>query len=129
MYGFFCWKAGACAAAQWVYWHSATAENNYTWPGDDAAAANVPTLRWEMLREGAKDRRYLATLEARLVGGTGGKDADEARQFLQQIKDKIELRNMDYDPIGGGRVPVQPAGTYDQWRTRIAEYVIKLTGR
>jgi len=127
MYGFFCWKAGACAAAQWVYWHNATAENNYTWPGDDAAAANVPTLRWEMLREGAKDRRYLATLEARLAGGTGGKDADEARQFLQQIKDKIELRNMDYDPIGGGRVPVQPAGTYDQWRTRIAEYILKLT--
>jgi hypothetical protein len=126
LYGFFCWKARACGAAQWTYFHSATPEDNYTWPGEDGNSGHVPTPRWEMLREGAKDRRYLATLEQKLAGKTG-KDADEARALLREIAEKVELRTFDYDPIVGGRVPVQPVGTYDLWRTKIADHIRRLS--
>jgi hypothetical protein len=125
LYGVLAWKAKAAGVAQWTYWHNATPEHNYAWPAADAREGMVPTLRWEMVREGAKDRRYLATLEARLEGRTGPA-ADEARQFLAGIAEKIELRTVDYDPISGGRVTAPPPGTLDQWRDRIAELIEKL---
>ena len=125
MYGFFGWKAGARGAGQWVYYHNATPECNYTWPAEDAAQGHVPTLRWEMVREGAKDRRYVATLEARLAGKQGSA-VDEARAFLSTIAEQVVLRTDAYDPIGGGRIRVSPPGTYDQWRDRIAEFIRKI---
>jgi hypothetical protein len=125
-YGFFLWKSRAAGAAQWVYYHAGTPPNNYTWPAEDPAQGHVPTLRWEMAREGAKDLRYLATLEKLLAGKTGPA-AEAARKFLDEIAGKIVLRTDAYDPIGGGRVPVQPPGTYDEWRGRIAELIAPLS--
>ncbi|MBE3070228.1 MAG: hypothetical protein IMZ66_08315, partial [Planctomycetes bacterium] len=61
LFGFFLWKSKAAGAAQWTYYHNATAPNNYTWPAEDAAEGHVPTLRWEMVREGTKDLRYVTT--------------------------------------------------------------------
>ena len=121
-FGFFLWKTGSAGAAQWTYYHNATPACNYTWPPEDASQGHVPTLRWEMAREGAKDRRYIATLESRLAGKTGPA-ADEARKFLGETSSRIILRTDQYDPIGGGRVPCEPPGTYDQWRDRIAELI------
>jgi hypothetical protein len=120
VYGFFGWKAGADGVAQWVYHHASTPQHNYVWPAEDGRP--VPTLRWEAVREGVKDRRYLATLENRLAGRTG-LVADEARAFLDDIRSQIELRNVDWNPIDGGRVPSLPPGTYDEWRRRIAELI------
>jgi hypothetical protein len=121
-FGFFLWKSAAAGAAQWTYYHNGTAPCNYTWPAEDVTQGHVPTLRWEMAREGAKDRRYIATLESRLAG-KAGPAADEARKFLGEIGSRIVLRTDQYDPIGGGRVPCEPPGTYDQWRDRIAELI------
>jgi hypothetical protein len=84
----------------------------------------VPTLHWEAVREGAKDRRYLATLEQLLLTKQG-KTADEARAFLHDIDQKIELRTTDYDIINGGRIPAQP-GNYDPWRMTIAQFIERL---
>ncbi|MFI5380383.1 MAG: hypothetical protein ACHRHE_13875 [Tepidisphaerales bacterium] len=125
VYGFFAWKSKAAAVAQWVYYHNSTPEHEYAWPAENADEGNVPTLRWEMVREGAKDRRYLATLEAKLAGAKGPV-AEQARQLLSRIEAAVELRNEDYDPIGGGRVPVPMTGTCDQWRGQIAEMIRKL---
>ena len=133
LYGFFNWKAKAHGVAQWVYYHDGTPEHNYTWPAQNApgsaAQGNVPTLRWEAMREGVKDRRYIATLEARLVG-KGDKAAmlvAEAREFLKKIELQIELRHLDYDAISGGRIPAQAAGVYEQWREKVAELIEKLS--
>jgi hypothetical protein len=124
-FGFFNWKAGVAGAAQWVYYHNGTASHNYTWPAADASQGHVPTVRWEMAREGAKDRRYLATLEQRL-GGKTGPAAAEARQFLDELSARIVLKTDEYDPIAGGRIPTEPPGTYDQWRDRAAELIQRL---
>lgn len=125
-YGFFNWKARADGVAQWVYWHPSTPEHNYVWPAEDPDEGKVPTLCWEAVREGAKDRRYLATLEERLKGRTD-EAAAEARRFLEDIAAQIELRTGDYDPIDGGRVPAHPPGTYDRWRDRIADFIEALS--
>lgn len=70
-YGFFTWKAKADSVAQWVYRHNAIPDHNYAWPAQDASRSKVPTLRWEAVREGAKDCRYLATLEKLIAGNQG----------------------------------------------------------
>lgn len=124
-YGVFAWKSKARGAAQWTYWYSGTPEDNYTWPSERPGEGRVPTLRWEAAREGAKDLRYLALLEARLKGARGPA-ADEARALLAEIAEKTELRTGDYDPITGGRIPAQPAATYDAWRARAAALIGKL---
>jgi len=125
-YGFFNWKARADGVAQWVYWHPSTPEHNYVWPAEDPDEGRVPTLRWEAAREGAKDRRYLATLEERLNGRTD-EAAAAARRFLEEVAAQIELHTGDYDVIDGGRVPAHRPGTYDRWRDRIADFIKALS--
>jgi hypothetical protein len=131
-YGFFNWKAQAAGAAQWCYYHSSTPEDNYTWPAENPAQGNVPTLRWEAVREGAKDRRYLATLE-NLLERNEGAAADkaavvtEAKKFLHEISDQVELAGLETsNPGSGGPIHAHPPGTYEQWRAKIADYIEKL---
>ncbi|MBE3133613.1 MAG: hypothetical protein IMZ55_09075, partial [Acidobacteria bacterium] len=126
LYGVFAWKVKAAGVSQWTYYHSGTPECNYTWPAADPSQGHVPTVRWEMVREGAKDRRYLETLERRLAGKTGPA-ADEARAFLGEVAAAVDLRTDAYDPIGGGRVRVGPPATYDAWRDRLAALIGRLT--
>lgn len=122
LYGFFAHKAGVAGTAQWTYYHSGTPEHNYSWPADDPKQGHVPTLRWEAVREGVKDMRYLATLEAAIKGRTDS-PAEAARALVRRIHEKIILRTDQYDPIGGGRVPVPGAGQFDRWRQEIAEVI------
>ncbi len=131
-YGFFNWKAEAAGAAQWCYYHSGTPRENYTWPAADPAQGNVPTLRWEAAREGAKDRRYVATLEKLLearkpTGDLRDKAAEDGAALLREISSQIKLANLEaYDPIGGGRIPAHPPGTYERWRAQIADCIERL---
>jgi hypothetical protein len=131
-YGFFNWKAEAAGAAQWCYYHSSTPRENYTWPAADPAQGNVPTLRWEAAREGAKDRRYVATLEKLLAtrkptGDLRDKAAEDGATLLREISDRIKLASLEaYDPISGGRIPAHAPGTYEQWRAEIADCIEKL---
>lgn len=124
-YGVFLWKTGAIAGSQWTYWHSATPEDNHTWPAANKTAGNVPTLRWEAAREGAKDLRYIATLESKIAGRSGG-TFDEARKLLEEIRGQTELRTMDYDPITGGRIPALPPDVYEKWRSSVAGMIQRI---
>jgi hypothetical protein len=131
-YGFFNWKAEAAGAAQWCYYHSSTPRENYTWPAADPAQGNVPTRRWEAVREGAKDRRYVATLEKLLetrkpTGDRRDKAAEDGAALLRKISSQIKLVSLEtYDPISGGRIPAHPPGTYEQWRAEIADCIERL---
>jgi hypothetical protein len=126
LFGYFTWKAKADGAAQWVYeMTSATPEHNYAWPAEDANDGKVPTVRWEAVREGVKDRRYVATLERTLEGKTG-EAADAARRLLDEIAAKVELRTTDYDPINGGRIAAPAPEVFEAWRARIVDAIVKL---
>jgi hypothetical protein len=120
-YGFYCWKTKAAGVSQWVYYHDATPADNYVWPAQDASEGRVPTVRWEAVREGVKDRLYLATLED-LLTGRADKDADRARKLLDEIAWAIALEPPASES-GGGRVRLHPAGTYDAWRERIMDAI------
>lgn len=123
LYGFFAWKARAAGVAQWVYRYGSTPEHNYAWLA--AGGGVVPTLRWEAVREGVKDRRYLATIESRLAGRTGPA-ADAARALLDEIAAAIRLEHEDYDAVSGGRIHAAPPGRHEEWRRRLAEAIIRL---
>ena len=127
-FGFFAWKARAAGAAQWTYYHEGTPNSNFTWPAEDPEQGQVPTVRWEMVREGAKDLRYLRTLEKALDGKTIPA-ADEARKFLAEIAGRIVLKTDRYDPASGARIPALPPGTHDEWRAKIAEFIGRLGAR
>ena len=92
----------------------------------------MPTLRWEAAREGAKDRRYVATLEKLLearkpTGDLRDKAAEDGAALLREISSQIKLANLEaYDPIGGGRIPAHPPGTYERWRAQIADCIERL---
>ena len=120
-YGFYCWKTKAAGVSQWVYYHDATPADNYVWPAQDASEGRVPTVRWEAVREGVKDRLYLATLED-LLTGRADKDADRARKLLDEIAWAIALEPPASES-GGGRARLHPAGTYDAWRQRIMDAI------
>ena len=124
-FGFFAWKAGVAGVAQWTYYHEGTPANNFTWPAEDLEQGHVPTVRWEMVREGAKDLRYIRTLEKRLEGKTGPA-AEEARKFLAEIAEAIVLKTDRYDAVSGGRTAALPPGTHDLWRAKIAEFILRL---
>jgi hypothetical protein len=139
LYGYYAWKAGVGGVAQWVYNHSSTPEHNYAWPACasragaspaslDSGGGTVPTIRWEAVREGVKDRRYIATLEA-MLAGRKGPAADAARVYLDSIAAKIELKHEDYDPVSGGRVPAASAAAYEEWRAGIADYIVRLSSK
>lgn len=86
-YGFFTWKAKADGVAQWVYHHNATPDHNYAWPAQDASRSKVPTLRWEAVREGAKDYRYLATLE-KLIAENQSQVSKQAQELVDEISSR-----------------------------------------
>ncbi|MEX0777015.1 MAG: hypothetical protein WD042_15025 [Phycisphaeraceae bacterium] len=123
VYGYFLWKSKAAGVSQWVYWHPATQGSSYVWPAENGLP--VPTLRWELVREGTKDLRYLEKLEA-VLKAKNGPDAEVAKALLAEIDSTIELRHQDYDVIDGGRVPTPSAGTFDAWRQRAAQAIINL---
>jgi hypothetical protein len=137
LYGFYGWKAKVGGVTQWVYNHPGTPEHNYVWPAGaskagvspaslDSGGGMVPTIRWEAVREGVKDRRYIATLE-KMLAEKKGPTAAEARKFLDGIASKIVLKHEDYDPVSGGRIPSAEAAVYEEWRAGIAGYVIRLS--
>jgi hypothetical protein len=125
-FGFFAWKAHADGVAQWVYYFHGQPDQVYVRPPEVQDQGMVPTLRWEAVREGAKDRRYLATLE-HLLADRKDPAAAEARRFLQGVSDKIELTNIDYDPATGGRLPALAPQEYQQWRDASARFIEELS--
>ena len=123
-YGYFNWKAKVAGAAQWHYQFQP--DFTYAWASAETGEGSVPTLRWEMVREGAKDRRYVATLE-KLIARRNDKAAQDAKALLKEIEGKVELKTDAYEPIAGGIVLSPPSETYDQWRAKIAKFIESMT--
>ena len=123
LYGFYGWKAKVGGVTQWVYNHPGTPEHNYAWPAMDGGM--IPTIRWEAVREGVKDRRYIATLE-KMLAVKKGPTVAEARKYLDGIAALIELKHEDYDPVSGGRIPAASESVYEEWRAGIAAAIVGL---
>ena len=74
----------------------------------------------------------MATLEKLLearkpTGDLRDKAAEDGAALLRKISGQIKLASLEtYDPISGGRIPAHAPGTYEQWRTEIADCIERL---
>ena len=92
------------------------------------SVADAELVMWQKIMDTNLNGTFLCSRKASRImqGQKKGKIVNEATKFLADIAGKIELKNVDYDPIHGGRIPTQPPGVYDQWRAKIAEFAEKL---
>jgi hypothetical protein len=135
-FGFFAWKSTASGIGQWVYtWNKITAssirsagEHGYISPSDDGP---VPTANWEAIRGGIDDMRYIVTLydaiqKARKSGKADAqKEADAAEELLSSIEEMMPIPKEESVSSAEAFRTLSPR-TYDKWRWRIAQHLLKL---
>ena len=136
--GFFFWKTGATGQYYWAYQYPRG--NPYddldgidwcaAYPGD---AGPIPTIEWEALREGIDDFRYAYTLERAIGRAREGESAEakriakEAEQLLSALREDIaaDLHEYDRQGLNFHTDSIWPAATYDDWRRRIAQMIVR----
>ncbi|MCW8132965.1 MAG: hypothetical protein KIS92_21640 [Planctomycetota bacterium] len=137
-HGFYLWKSKALGHWQWVFsWEVANAHLPVFYARDTSAAYAWPggflnTLKFEHIREGVDDHRYLELLEEKLAAAP--KDdatATEARKFLKALEAFLPQYPHDTGQTSGA----EAGGMYDEskettyfqpWRAQIAEYLTAL---
>ncbi len=128
-YGFALWRMGYSCLIPWHY--QAPVGNPFcdfdatygdwcmAYPGPDGP---IPTQRWEGVREGIDDGRYIYTLEARIAEAKQkgvSKDAVAAGEaLLKEIRDAIPVQST-YEQSGPWKGP-----EYDRYRRRIADAIV-----
>jgi hypothetical protein len=137
-FGFYLWKSQALGHWQWVYsWESCDAHIPVMMNSDPSAAYAVPggyldTIKFENVREGIDDHRYLELLQATLAGAApGAPAATDARKFLKALESFLPR----YPQDTGMRTGAEAGLTWDEsdetayfaeWRAQIAEYITAL---
>jgi len=140
-FGFHLWKSQALGHWQWVYsWESCDAHIPVLMSGDPSAAYAVPggyldTVKFENVREGIDDHRYIELLTATLaeVGGEAPA-ATDARKFLATLEAFLPMY-----PHNTGLVTGAEAGaSWDEsaetayfidWRAQMVEYISALKSK
>jgi hypothetical protein len=136
--GLYTWALKLRGNFHWCY------TEGYSWEGDRNATFNfvlpsasgpVPSVAWENRREGVEDYRLLRFLEARLAARPEAAQAQEAGQWLAEIRARVNwdlIRDMPKSvyPWDGAEVypmcpdfePAELCGI----RTRIIDYILAL---
>ncbi len=128
-YGFGVWRMGYSCLIPWHY--QAPCGNPFTdfdatfgdwcmaYPGPNGP---IPTQRWEAVREGIDDGRYVYTLEARIAAaqksGRRPKAVAAGRALLRELRNAVPVRKK-YLQSGPWRGP-----EYDHWRRRLAAAIL-----
>lgn len=128
-YGFALWRMGYSCLIPWHY--QAPVGNPFcdfdatygdwcmAYPGPDGP---IPTQRWEGVREGIDDGRYIYTLEARIAEAKkkgASIDAVAAGEaLLKEIRDAVPVQST-YEQSGPWKGP-----EYDSFRRRLAEAIM-----
>jgi hypothetical protein len=128
-FGFLPWAAGATGRWEWHYewWTQAYSPfarvDESPWSTGCGAVLPSPdgpvtTVAYENVRAGIDDYRYVFLLQ-RLIRERNGKTAEEAKRFLENIRGKIP-RFTDEGSV--------EETTLDEWRERIARFIVALEG-
>ena len=128
-YGFALWRVGYSCLIPWHY--QAPCGNPFSdfdahygdwcmaYPGADGP---IPTQRWEAVREGIDDGRYLYTLEARIAearkAGRKLHAVAKAESLLEEIRKAVPVQ-AQYDQAGPWQGP-----EYTTFRRRLAEAIM-----
>ncbi len=137
-YGFGLWRMGYSCLIPWHY--QAPVSNPYcdfdalygdwcmAYPGPGGIP--LPTQRWEAVRQGIIDGRYLYTLEARLAEAKQGSATPSAlaaigagKALLTELRHTIPIR-ATYDQDGPWT-----GAEYAKYRRRLADAILGLTAR
>lgn len=137
-HGYYLWKSQALGHWQWVYsWEVCNAHVPVFYPNDTSAAYAFPggylnTLKFEQMREGIDDHRYLELLNDKLAAAPKDDPAAvEARKFLKILEAFLPQYPHDIGQTTGA----EAGGTYDEskettyfdpWRKQLAEYIATL---
>jgi hypothetical protein len=82
-------------------------------PGADGP---IPTIYWELCREGVDDCRYVATLQERIAGSGDESAANRARAVLAPLLDPQAT-------------PISNPGSFHRYRWQLAREILNLAGR
>ena len=137
--GFFFWKSGATGQYYWAYQYPKGNPcddlDGVDWcaayPGD---AGPIPTIQWEALREGIDDFRYVVTLQRSIdklrenTSPEAKRLAKEAQSLLDELRESIVADLAEYDrrEINFHTDSIWPVESYDRWRRRIAEMIVRI---
>lgn len=135
VWGFHQWKLGSDGNWQWVYnW-----ENSHGWlplfnSGEASAAfaypgGYAPTIKYEWVREGITDYRYLLTLEKAVRDNPGAEAAQSARQFLdtlQKFLPQYPQHGLRSGEEAGAMTPGELSGVCPAWRNQTTEFIVAI---
>jgi hypothetical protein len=148
-WGFSLWKLKARGNWQWAYFGAGSSDpyspipvGGSENPGESNTGRGptycfpdriIPTPRYEWVREGIDDYRYLYTLDQRLKAAKG-QVPQQVAQEAQALFDEIEQVAPQYPATGlqtgaeagGSGDPAELLATYDQFRWRAALCLMKL---
>lgn len=135
MYGFFAWRVQAEGMMQWAYTWAQTRDmlskgqgsygSGMVYPGKEGP---LPSPRWERLREGYDDSRYLYTLEQllqqkRQIGDPAVQAKVKAAEAeLQAIRELLPEVTTKMTELERSTDPSQ----FDIWRFKLARQIMQL---
>lgn len=128
-------RCGYQGTAPWAYQDYPDARL-YTEPAHavaypDAAGRPIPTLRWEAIRDGIDDVRYLQALDRAIAAADAGiTERDPPAELAAVLERARQIRRESYESIGGrwfhytgGLMP----GDLDLVRRRLADAAVALS--
>ncbi|MBN1809324.1 MAG: carbohydrate-binding family 9-like protein [Planctomycetes bacterium] len=136
VWGFYVWRSGTSGNWQWVYsW-----ENSHAWlplfNSGEASAVFVypegyaPTVKYEWVREGITDYRYIRTLQQAISSAPDAEASVAAKAFLEQLKaflPEYPHTGLKSGADAGGTSPDALSRHCDAWRYQITEFISAIT--
>jgi hypothetical protein len=136
-YGFYAWNSPFLDQGVWIYqsFHEDPYDDTdgrngdlaYAYPDPEHNyAPTIPTLRWEGVREGIDDLRYLYTLEQAIEAAEGAPAEAEAVAVAQALLDSLRADLNRYGPEARGIIAYFEPEDYRRYRWEMAQAILRL---
>ncbi len=136
-FGLYAWNSPFPEQGVWTYRHFVgdpyddtdgnTGDTAYAYPDPERNyAPTLPTLRWEGVREGIDDLRYLYTLEQAVAEARGDPAKAEALAQAQALLDRLRADLNGYGPEARAIIAYFEPEDYRRYRWDIAQAIAAL---
>ena len=136
-FGLYAWNAPFLDQGVWIYqsfhedpYDDTDGQNGdlaYAYPDPERNyAPTLPTLRWEGVREGIDDLRYLYTLEQAMEAAEGDPARAEAVAAAQALLDNLRADLNRYSPEARGIIAYFEPQDYRRYRWEMAQAILRL---
>jgi len=136
-FGLYAWNSPFLDQGVWIYqsFHEDPYDDTdgrngdlaYAYPDPERNyAPTIPTLRWEGVREGIDDLRYLYTLEQAIGAAEGDPAKVEAVAAAHALLDSLQADLNDYGPEARGVIAYFEPEDYRRYRWQMAQAIVQL---